>query len=84
MTNFARLVFEVKNTRQNLDLDEVQERTLLVLTPNADELADAIRDLGVSMCPIAFELTDDSIDYKLPEDRIQLILDLYNFRYGHS
>jgi hypothetical protein len=84
MINSAGIVFEVEYTRQNAEDDGVQERTIRVLTPNADELADAIRDLGASMCPIAFEVADESIDYKLPKDRMALIQDLYNFKCGFS
>jgi hypothetical protein len=80
MDGAKRLIFEVECTRQSAEDDEPQEWAIRVQAPNADELADAIRDTGASFCPIAFDVSEDSIDYRLPQDRIALMQGIYNFR----
>ena len=84
MVGIERLMFEVELTRQNAEGDEQQERAIRVLAPNADELADALRDTGASFCPITFDVPEDGVDYRLPQDRIALMQDIYNFRNGFS
>jgi hypothetical protein len=84
MDDSKQLIFEVECTRLGAENDEPQEWDIRVQASNVDELADAIRDTGASFCPIAFDVSEDSIDYRLPHDRIALMQGIYNFRNGFN
>jgi hypothetical protein len=81
MSDNERLVFEVECAA--LDDDE-RVMWLRVLSPSADELADAIRDIGADFCPVSMEVPDHDIDYRLPDDRASLWSVLNNFRNGFN
>ena len=77
MSNTEKQVFEV--TAIVVDEDGEIERSWKIEAPYADELADVVRDMSVDFCPIAFDVPEQNIDYRLPQDRIEFRNDVYNF-----